>query len=105
MFGIGRECGRLRRSPSWRRRSKTPASTRAAAEKGGVLISPWSQTSGFSDAAITLGMSLLTYPQVAASPALAADEALSAAAAAEHVSPCGRRRPQQGLAAEAQGVR
>lgn len=67
MLGIGRECGTLSRSPRWRRRSNTPASIRAEAEKGGVFTSPRNQTSG-----LPIGrrqgiqyMSYMTYCQVA----------------------------------------
>src|SRR5690606_16739735 len=48
MLGIGREAGIPSRSPRWSMRSSTPASRRAALEKGGVLTSPCSQTSGLS---------------------------------------------------------
>jgi len=44
MLGMGRECGSPSDSPSWSRRSSVPASTRAAFVKGGILISPRSQT-------------------------------------------------------------
>jgi hypothetical protein len=37
---------RLRLSPSWSHRSRNPASSRASGLKGGVLISPFSQTRG-----------------------------------------------------------
>ncbi len=47
--GIGREWGIGRVSPRWSQRSNTPASIRAAAENGGVLTSPCSQTSGLSE--------------------------------------------------------
>src|SRR5262245_62913092 len=54
MLGIGREWGIPRDSPRWRRSSSVPASTRPSLVKGGVLISPSSQTSGLSDSAIHL---------------------------------------------------
>ena len=50
--GIGRACGIPSEVPCCRRRNKSPASSRAAAENGGVLISPWSQASGLSGGGI-----------------------------------------------------
>lgn len=47
MLGMGREWGIPMDSPSWIRRSKLPASTRASLERGGVLSSPLSRASGF----------------------------------------------------------
>ena len=48
MDGIGRDSGSERLSPRCKRRNSIPASMRALAESGGVLISPRSQASGFS---------------------------------------------------------
>ena len=46
IVGIGRECGSDNLSPLCSLRRRKPASRRAAVEKGGVLTSPWSHTSG-----------------------------------------------------------
>ena len=46
--GMGLECGIPSISPLCNRRSRYPASTLAAWEKGGVLISPCNQTRGLS---------------------------------------------------------
>jgi hypothetical protein len=46
MLGIGRERGIESRSPRCSLRSKNPASSRAAAEKGGDLTSPCNHASG-----------------------------------------------------------
>lgn len=54
MTGIGLECGSDKFSPRCNRRSKTPASMRAAGVNGGVFTSPRSQTRGLSSAAILL---------------------------------------------------
>jgi hypothetical protein len=49
---MGREWGIDNFSPPWSLRSKTPASRRAAAEKGGVLTSPRNHMSGLSSRAM-----------------------------------------------------
>jgi hypothetical protein len=62
MPGIGRECGKPSLSPGCNRRSKKPVSILAVALKGGVLISPLSQTSGFLQFGFHDGhMSNMTY--------------------------------------------
>jgi hypothetical protein len=48
MSGIGLECGMASDPPRCKRRNSTPASTLAAVENGGVLISPCSHASGLS---------------------------------------------------------
>jgi len=65
MDGMGRECGRESLTPSCKSRKRHPASIRASLPKGGVLISPLSQISGFSSRPFTkiLSMSYLTYFQ------------------------------------------
>src|SRR5436305_14359702 len=62
---MGRDDGIPRSSPSCRRRSRKPASRRAARENGGVLISPRNQTSGFGTAIDDQHMSEQTYSQPA----------------------------------------
>jgi len=49
MVGMAREWGIDSFSPSCNCLSRTPASTLACSENGGVLISPRSQTRGFPD--------------------------------------------------------
>ena len=64
MEGIGRECGRDKFSPRCNDRSKYPTSSRAAREKGGVLISPCSHTNGLSFGLTNYHpMSYMTYRQ------------------------------------------
>ena len=63
MPGIGRERGSGIDSPTCRRRNSTPASIRASAENGGVLISPCSHTNGLSDFGMEYYMSDMTYSQ------------------------------------------
>src|SRR2546425_1270848 len=48
IVGIGRDAGRGTVSPACTRRRSVPTSIRASIEKGGVLISPFSHTSGLS---------------------------------------------------------
>ncbi len=62
MIRIGRDAGRLRLPPRWRRRSNMPASMRASTENRGVLISSRSRTIGLDGLRHTWRpMSTLTY--------------------------------------------